>query len=358
MRPAELPNRLSHPQHSGVIRWSAWSLAVGTLLGLGLALRFALAPPWLVAALLICLGGFLSVPLVLARGQSSRTPGLLLLGFAAAAIVVGALAQGRLDTPILVLLTVLPVVGLVLLDSRAAWLIAAGITGLAALLVLLDERSTLFASAPESLSPRWALAACVAATCLLIALVAGLYDRRMAVLSRELRIHATGDHLTGLANRRRLDEVLEEECRRAERRSRSLAIILLDIDNFKSLNDARGHPHGDLCLIAVSYAITTCMRRAGDLAARYGGEEFVALLPETTEAQAIQVAESIREAVRQMKIPHESSAEGILTVSLGVAAGADREQLQPDRLLEEVDKALYRAKQGGRDRTVAAGTEV
>ena len=119
MHPADLPSFLSRPRHRGIIRWSSWGLAAATLVGLGLALRLPVPPRWLVMALLICLGGFLSVPLALALGRSSRIPGLVLLGSAATAIVVAALGQGRLDSPILVLLTFLPVAGFVLLDSRA-----------------------------------------------------------------------------------------------------------------------------------------------------------------------------------------------------------------------------------------------
>jgi diguanylate cyclase (GGDEF)-like protein len=306
-------------------------------------------------AALVCLGGFLAVPLVVARDSWEWAAGVWLLGCAAAATVVAALGMGP---SVLVLLAFLPFAGFVLLDSRAAWTLAGCIAVLLTLVQLLPLRSA--ATAAPSLaepgvpSPGWALVVALAVTSFAIAWISDLYERRMAGLSHELHIHATRDHLTGLVNRRHFDDLLENECRRAARSHHSLALVLIDIDHFKNLNDTFGHPHGDLCLIAVGYALTTCMRRAGDVAARYGGEEFVALFPEATEDQAIQIAESIRAAVQRMRIPNGESPSGVLTLSLGVAAGVEPDELQPDRLLEAVDAALYRAKEGGRDRVVGA----
>lgn len=175
-------------------------------------------------------------------------------------------------------------------------------------------------------------------------------EERLEAANRRLETLAMEDPLTGLANRRRFDEVLGREFRRAMRTQAPLAIIMLDVDRFKAFNDTYGHPAGDACLQAVTRAIGGVLRRPGDLGARYGGEEFAVLLPGTDEAGAAVMAERIRSEVRALALPHAGSEAGIVTVSLGVATmlppiGAHG----PARFIEAADAALYAAKRGGRD---------
>jgi diguanylate cyclase (GGDEF)-like protein len=163
------------------------------------------------------------------------------------------------------------------------------------------------------------------------------------------------DSLTGLANRRRFDEALQEEWRRARRNQASLALVIADIDGFKRYNDRLGHLEGDRCLQAVAAVFGQTLGRAGDLAARYGGEEFIVLLPGADGTAALQVAETLRARCEALAIPHPDSPSGpLVTLSLGVAAclpsvaGASVEDL-----MARADAALYRAKQGGRNRVAA-----
>ena len=129
------------------------------------------------------------------------------------------------------------------------------------------------------------------------------------------------DPLTGLANRRRLDEVLDLEWRRALRLQTYLLIVIVDIDAFKAYNDTLGHPEGDKCLVAVADVIRETANRAGDFAARYGGEEFLIVIPGSDYASALTHAEQIRQACEARAIPHPLSPVGsVVTVSLGVAA--------------------------------------
>ncbi len=166
----------------------------------------------------------------------------------------------------------------------------------------------------------------------------------------ELERLALTDGLTRLANRRALDQAVEREWRRAEREDRPLAAVILDIDHFKAFNDTCGHPAGDACLQLVALCLGRHLHRAGDLAARYGGEEFALLLPDTGLDGALAVAEDIRRGVADLAHPHPGAPLGHLTVSLGVACRRPGSDGLPGGLLEQADRALYRAKAGGRNR--------
>jgi diguanylate cyclase (GGDEF)-like protein len=163
------------------------------------------------------------------------------------------------------------------------------------------------------------------------------------------------DALTGLANRRRFDEVLHEEWNRAARGRTPLALLIADIDSFKSYNDALGHQEGDRCLAAVAGVFLSHARRAGDLAARYGGEEFVLLIPGTERASALAIAEEVRAACEALAIAHPASPVApVVTLSLGVAVCIPSDGLSIDELILAADTALYRAKHEGRNRVGGA----
>jgi diguanylate cyclase (GGDEF)-like protein len=162
------------------------------------------------------------------------------------------------------------------------------------------------------------------------------------------------DGLTSLANRRAFDATIRLEFRRAAWSKSPISIILLDIDHFKDYNDCYGHLAGDECLQVVARAVRSCVRRAADLVARYGGEEIVALLPGLNASQALELAYTMRQAVRELALPHVQSAHGIVTFSAGVATYAPgRRHGGWQILMAEADAALYAAKSNGRDRVEA-----
>ncbi len=164
------------------------------------------------------------------------------------------------------------------------------------------------------------------------------------------------DGLTGIANRRQLDETLEMEWRRAYRSGTVLAVAMFDIDEFKRFNDAYGHQRGDDCLRQVAGALREGLHRAGDLVARYGGEEFVAVLPGTEIPGGLHYVEGVRAAVERMAIPHDNSPVApVVTISAGVAAAWPRQGGSPEDLIEKADRALYLAKRAGRNRVQIAG---
>lgn len=160
------------------------------------------------------------------------------------------------------------------------------------------------------------------------------------------------DALTNIPNRRRFDEALALELKRAVRDATPLSLLMIDIDHFKQYNDHYGHGEGDMCLQTVATELSKSVVRPADLVARYGGEEFVVILPETDQASALQIAERLRERIEQLGLPHAYSETGaVVTISVGAATQADiPENFLPQTLSDAADKALYMAKESGRNR--------
>ncbi|MHC8358646.1 sensor domain-containing diguanylate cyclase [Pseudomonas sp. LB3P81] len=179
-------------------------------------------------------------------------------------------------------------------------------------------------------------------------------QEKLIEVNRTLETLALEDALTGLANRRQFDLYLQAEMGRAKRNQRSLALLMIDIDDFKRFNDQYGHLSGDECLRTISAIIRANIQQPGDLAARYGGEEFAVVLPGTDYVGAFLVAEKIRHAVQQAGIEHSESTQGIVTVSLGVSACKPTAEDLPKALIGAADKALYVAKTSGRNMSVIA----
>ncbi|SJZ38384.1 response regulator receiver modulated diguanylate cyclase [Trichlorobacter thiogenes] len=169
--------------------------------------------------------------------------------------------------------------------------------------------------------------------------------------SNELLLELSNtDHLTGLFNRRFLMEALDKEVQRARRKDGQVALLLLDIDHFKLVNDTHGHLQGDVVLQKVALHIQKELR-SYDIAARYGGEEFVAVLPDTSLKEAFNVADRIRLSVQGMRFAGSLSNERV-TVSLGVALFPSPCFDDIDGLLRSADEALYQAKERGRNRVI------
>lgn len=174
--------------------------------------------------------------------------------------------------------------------------------------------------------------------------------------SNELLLELSNtDHLTGLFNRRFLMESLDKEFQRSRRKDGQLALLMLDIDHFKRVNDTHGHLQGDVVLQKVAIHIQKELR-SYDVAARYGGEEFVAVLPDTSLKEAFNVADRIRLSVQGMRFAG-SLADERITVSLGVAMYPSPYYEDIDGLLRAADNALYQAKERGRNRVIVSDPE-
>lgn len=162
---------------------------------------------------------------------------------------------------------------------------------------------------------------------------------------------ASIDGLTGVANRRQFDEVIELEWNRGIRASTPISLTMIDIDFFKQFNDHYGHAAGDECLKQVAATLAACVRRPTDLVARYGGEEFAMVLPNTSQQGAVEIAEAVRNGIRECGIPHAGSAVADhVTVSQGVATTVPDRGVSPASLMHAADVALYEAKNAGRNR--------
>jgi diguanylate cyclase (GGDEF)-like protein len=186
-------------------------------------------------------------------------------------------------------------------------------------------------------------------------------EQRVAERTQELeaanhRLEAlsTTDGLTGIANRRRFDEVLANEWNRALRVQEPVALLMLDVDLFKKYNDHYGHQAGDECLRSVAKIFEANSRRSSDLAARYGGEEFALIAANTDATRAVRLAMAICNSIESLGLPHVDSPFGKVTVSIGVAVITPENAEQAEVLVHQADDALYLAKNQGRNRVVLA----
>jgi len=177
-------------------------------------------------------------------------------------------------------------------------------------------------------------------------------------LNEELRLQLHLDGLTGICNRTGFDETLATQWSSHSRSGSPLSLLMVDVDRFKRYNDTYGHLAGDECLRAVAGCLKQALLRPTDLVARYGGEEFVVILANTPADGAAHVARRLREALVDQAIPHAASEFGLVTVSVGVATWQPGPDPDPTPLLHAADRALYAAKNSGRDRVCADGGAV
>ncbi|EIL99358.1 PAS/PAC sensor-containing diguanylate cyclase [Rhodanobacter thiooxydans LCS2] len=178
-------------------------------------------------------------------------------------------------------------------------------------------------------------------------------EQQLVSLQKEMEELSFRDGLTGVANRRRFDAIIELEWSNARRNRQPLSLLMIDIDYFKQYNDRYGHLEGDACLRRVARLLSSAATRARDLLARFGGEEFVLVLPETDAAAAAKLAERCRELILAEQIPHASSPLPVLTISLGVGSMIPGHGDEARAFIDAVDKRLYQAKQLGRNRIMA-----
>ncbi len=180
-------------------------------------------------------------------------------------------------------------------------------------------------------------------------------QQKLLETNLELQRLTNSDGLTGLSNRRCLDDYLSAEWKRAARDKSTLGFLMIDVDNFKSYNDTYGHVAGDDVLKLVARAIESCLNRPADLAARFGGEEFAVVLPSTSAAGLRILGDKIRLAVEELAVPHTGSFAKCVTISVGGVTQVPQQGENVKQLIEAADLALYRAKRDGRNRVEVGG---
>jgi diguanylate cyclase (GGDEF)-like protein len=177
-----------------------------------------------------------------------------------------------------------------------------------------------------------------------------LANQALEIANQKLYKQTVLDGLTQISNRRHFDDYLAQEWQRAVREKQSIALLICDIDFFKQYNDTYGHQGGDDCLKKIAHIMDNVPKRPMDLVARYGGEEFGVILPNTNIAGAIKIGEQVCQVVRDLKIPHEkSSVAGYVTLSLGINCIIPTTENNVTEFIEMADKALYQAKNQGRN---------
>jgi diguanylate cyclase (GGDEF)-like protein/PAS domain S-box-containing protein len=179
-------------------------------------------------------------------------------------------------------------------------------------------------------------------------------EREEQLASEHLRLTeaASLDELTGIPNRRAFNRAIEGEARRHTRETSELSLMMVDVDYFKRYNDFYGHVAGDACLRSVATALKAIVNRAADMVARFGGEEFVVLLPMTKAPGAERISRKIQQAICSLAIPHSESPYGTVTVSIGIATWQSEIAVSESLLVEQADRALYQAKERGRNQYV------
>ncbi|MGK2855801.1 MAG: diguanylate cyclase [Thermoanaerobaculia bacterium] len=177
---------------------------------------------------------------------------------------------------------------------------------------------------------------------------------QLRIANEKLEELSFDDPLTGIPNRRRFDQALDAEWKRARRAGKPVAFVLIDLDHFKSLNDTKGHQVGDEALKRIAVYLERSLRRTGDLVARYGGEEFTVILPNTELPGAMHFAEQLRDGIEKLAIQNDGSPFRYVTASFGVASILPVESVEPDVMIAAADRALYRAKDAGRNCVRAA----
>jgi two-component system cell cycle response regulator len=182
--------------------------------------------------------------------------------------------------------------------------------------------------------------------------------KKLMQANLKLKKISSHDSLTGIANRHGFDEYFSQEIKRAGRAKAALSLIMIDIDYFKNFNDTYGHQAGDKCLVEVAKVLNESLGRSEDLVARYGGEEFILILPGTDKNGALSFADNLRAKVEGLKIEHSDSlANKFVTISLGVFTCFPDQKTTAETVIENADKALYKAKKQGRNQFASGNAE-
>ncbi|MEH6556213.1 MAG: GGDEF domain-containing protein [Oceanicoccus sp.] len=332
------------------VNWLIFSVVViGTI-----AKYFALDganPPrvGLVLAVILAANG-----IYLQRGGSANAAAVFILSSMYIGFIVAGYNTGAFKGPIVYLAPILPVLSVLLLNRKAGWIGLVAILLSLLMLSLLQyfgKTSALLLGDTGGLISKYAVLSC---SCLVTTWVVWDFARQSNAFAEANLTNANTDFLTGIANRRKIADALEQEIERARRSDSWLSLILIDVDNFKHYNDSSGHQAGDRCLIMVSDVIASFAMRPIDVVGRFGGDEFILILPNANASATCEIADKIR---REMQVRKSSLDQGLsdeLSLTLGVVSMKGQAVETPERIIQLADKALYYGKDQGKNCVVNA----
>ncbi|BES69102.1 hypothetical protein RE428_01200 [Marinobacter nanhaiticus D15-8W] len=308
---------------------------------------------------LVFMAVYLAVPLINRRGDHSRARNLVLINGCTQIFVVTFFIGG--GAGIHLFYFAIGSIQALIFRRHHSWLLVAVLAGVIALFMICEFVFTEGVTPlPPAMVP-FIFTISVIGTMALSGSFSHLFrteidraEERLIRNNRDLEKLSTTDQLTGLANRRSLDQFLASaDLPGGIASAQPLSVLMCDVDCFKPYNDYYGHQAGDDCLRRIAQTLTDVVRRPTDLVVRYGGEEFVVVLPHTAEADASVIAERVREAVDQLQIPHAASTVADhVTLSIGLSALGREESRRAAQVFSRADQALYEAKTQGRNRVV------
>ena len=303
-------------------------------------------PPFPAIALL---AGLIANAIYLSRGGAHERAAVVLVGLLILGLILGSLNTGGFSGPVVLLSPLIPLSAMLLISNCAAWL-SLWVVGFAlAGLYMIDIYQLIPESPHNSTLLKLARLLSVTSLCLIAMGMMWRLAREFKKSLAKVKGESNTDFLTGIHNRRAIENILLHEINRTRRDGSWLSFVIGDIDHFKLYNDSNGHQEGDWCLILAAETIGTCCQRATDVVGRFGGEEFVLILPATDPNGARKVVEDCRKSIQALNIPYGPDNPGPVTITLGCVSifGSRIESL--DQLIKLADDALYRGKHQGRN---------
>jgi diguanylate cyclase (GGDEF)-like protein len=264
----------------------------------------------------------------------------------------GSFNTGGFDGPVVLLAPIIPILSFLLIGPRTGWV--AAVAMVLSLLVVLALH--LVGAVPPSPHAEHVLIfarfVALASTGVIATWVIWTFAVAATALGQRNKFLANTDHLTGIANRRFSEKLLDQEILRARRSGQDLSLIISDVDLFKRYNDANGHQAGDECLQRVAGIMKHNVRRPADMVGRFGGEEFIAVLPETNSDGAFAIAERMRQALLDEHMPYEPGKPEMVSMTLGVTSSPGKKIDSASDMIRLADRALYQGKEQGRNTVV------
>lgn len=305
----------------------------------------------------ILLTGLIANAIYLSRGGSPARAAVVLVGLLILGLILGSLNTGSFSGPVVLLSPLVPLSAMLLISNRAAWLSLWLIGVVLAGLYLVDIYQLIPENPHNPTLLKFARFVSVASLCLIATGMMWWFSREFKESLAKVKGESNTDYLTGIYNRRAIENILFHEVNRTRRDGDWLSFVIGDIDHFKLYNDSNGHQEGDRCLIIVAETIRTCSRRATDVVGRFGGEEFVIILPGTDPDGACKVVEDCREAIQGLNIHYGPDNPRPVTLTLGCVSIQGNRIENIEQIIKLADDALYRGKDQGRNRAVCSVIE-